>query len=526
MLKKFLCILVITTVFLMGSTQVIAVTTGNQTTTKEGWIVDGEGTSYFITEYANYDATSITIPEEINGWKGGAFALPLFEKFTNLKEIHFASKFNNDTNAVPWITRVDFEELSKETQEYLSKNVTVYGYAYDEVEDGANNAMLSPKGFASRYNMKFVDLADDEQKINGIMASIPDEIEVNIKESEFFEEVNGNINLPGEKVITDQIKSILEEKAFDLTNVNLSATIGGDFDDIHNINVYVYISGTSNILEKTVKVTYNNTKNYDEKTAKTINDYLSKVSLEDTTSTFNINDAQMRYNLSIEGRANKMANDLGVKILINSHKGTGEINEYYNRSTLYFIKDDILYAAKNFHIHIYGNEDKTSYVNELMDNVSVDTSNNQSVAIAAQNLDKASNDYLTIVETAKKMGYGNILNTYELHVVSGEISKGVNVIFNVNNEYNGKQALILHLKKDGTYQSVEKEIVDGKIDINVNELSPFLVAIKDENKGGNKEDNRVLDSVPKTKDNNITTILGILTLMTLSLLALAIKVRE
>ncbi len=515
MFKKCLSILVIATVFLIGSTQVLASTVGISGTTKEGWIFEGSGSTYYISEFADYSATSITIPEEINGVKGGVFELPLFEKFTNLKEIHFASKFNNDTNAVPWITRVDQKELSKETQEYLSKNVTVYGYEYDEVEDGADNAMLSPKGFASRYNMKFVNLANDDEKSKGALDSIPDEISVDIKESEYFAEENGSVTFPGKGVIESQIKKILEDKGFDLSDVSIDASIGGYFDDIHNIYVNVYVGGKSN--NKYVKVTYSNTKNRDEKIAKEIEDYLSKVALEDTTSTFNINDAQMRYNLSIEGRANKMANDLGVEILIGTHKGSGEINEYYNRSTLYFIKDDILYAAKNFHIHIYGNEDKPSYVNEVISNVTVDTSKDTDVAIAAEALDNTSKDYLNIVETAKKKGYGNILNTYELHVVKGEIKNGINIIFTVGKEYNGKQALVLHLKKDGTYQEVQKEIVDGKIDINVNELSPFLVAIKDE---------RVLDNVPKTGDSNIMMILSILTIMTLSLLTLVIKIKD
>ena len=74
------------------------------------------------------------------------------------------------------------------------------------------------------------------------------------------------------------------------------------------------------------------------------------------------------------------------------------------------------------------------------------------------------------------------------------------------------------MKKDGTYQEVEKTIADGKIDINVTELSPFIVAIKD--------NERVLDDVPKTGDNNLMMILSILTIMTLSALGLVIKVRE
>ncbi len=516
MLKKCLSFLVIAAVFLIGSTQVLASTIGVSGTTKEGWIFKGTGTAYAISEFADYSATSITIPEEINGVKGGVYELPLFEKFTNLKEIHFASKFNNDPNVVPFITRVDFEELSKETQEYLSKNVTVYGYAYDETEDKADNAMLSPKGFASRYNMKFVNLNDDKQKLDGIMNSIPDEINVNIKESEFFSVKDNNVTYSGEDVITKQIKKILEDKAFDLTDVDINASIGGDFDDIHNIYVNVYLNGVNN--SKYIKVTYSNTKNYDSKTAKTIEDYLSKVALEDTTSTFNINDAQMRYNLSIEGRANKMANDLGVEILVSPHKGSGEINEYYNRSTLYFIKDDILYAAKNFHIHIYGNEDKTSYVNELIDNVKVDTSKDPDVVITSEKLSSDNKDYLNIVETAKKKGYDTILNAYEFKLISGEIKNGINISFDVGKENNNKQAIVIHLKKDGTYQEVEQKITDGTIQINVNELSPFLVAIKNEN-------DRLLDNVPKTNDNNIIVILSILTIMTLSLLTF-IKVRQ
>ncbi len=519
MLKKWLSVFVLTAVFLMGSTQVFATTVGISGTTEEGWIYDGNGTTYAISEFADYSATSITIPEEINGVKGGVFELPLFEKFTNLKEIHFASKFNNDTNAVPWITRLNFEELSTETQEYLSKNVTVYGYAYDEVEDGANNVMLSPKGFADRYHMKFVDLADDQQKLDGMMNSIPDEIEVNIKESEFFGVEGSAVSYSGEQVIYEQVKKILEDKAFDLTGVSLNTSIGGDFDDIHNIYVSAYLNGLNG--SKYIKVTYSNTKDYDSKIAKEIEDYLANVALEDTTSTFNINDAQMRYNLSIEGRANKMANDLGVKIIISVHKGSGEINEYYNRSTLYFIKDDILYAAKNFHIHIYGNEDTTSYVNELIDDVTVDTFNDSNVVVAGEKLLSDNENYLNIAEVAKEKGYNTILNAYEFKLVSGEIKNGIDIIFDIGEENNNKQAIIIHLKKDGTYQEVEQKITNGTIQIHVDELSPFLVAVKETQDSG-----RVLDDVPKTGDNHIITVVNALLIVTVGLLGITVKNRK
>ena len=196
----------------------------------------------------------------------------------------------------------------------------------------------------------------------------------------------------------------------------------------------------------------------------------------------------------------------------------GEINEYYNRSTLYFIKNDIVYAAKNFHIHIYGNEDKPSYVNELIDSVTVDTSNDTDVVVEGEKLLSTSDNYSKVVTRASDKGYNKVLNAYEFKLITGEIKNGINLVFNVGKEYNGKQAIVVHLKKDGTYQEVEKTIADGKIDINVTELSPFIVAIKD--------NERVLDDVPKTGDNNLMMILSILTIMTLSALGLVIKVRE
>ncbi len=109
----------------------------------------------------------------------------------------------------------------------------------------------------------------------------------------------------------------------------------------------------------------------------------------------------------------------------------------------------------------------------------------------------------------KVKGYTNIIGTYEL-ILEGatQLTNPINITFNVGTNYNGKTVYILHQKKDGTYEHFEQVVKDGKITITVNELSPFVLAVKEttNNKGE-------LDETPKTGTTDLIKYILPITLM-------------
>lgn len=114
-----------------------------------------------------------------------------------------------------------------------------------------------------------------------------------------------------------------------------------------------------------------------------------------------------------------------------------------------------------------------------------------------------------------KLDNKKVLGAYEISL-SGNHEGSLELTFSLDNE--GKDVKILHLKDDMTIESFERTVKDGKVVINVNSLSPFVVlgeksasiAEKKDSNTSNKSDN--LDnkinksdakaSSPKTGDHN------------------------
>ncbi len=88
--------------------------------------------------------------------------------------------------------------------------------------------------------------------------------------------------------------------------------------------------------------------------------------------------------------------------------------------------------------------------------------------------------YDEMVEYVASKGFTEIFNMYEFHVKdNNNLTHALTITFNIGESNNGKLAYILHQKHDGTYEEFEKEVKDGKVDITVSELSPFVVALKE-----------------------------------------------
>lgn len=199
----------------------------------------------------------------------------------------------------------------------------------------------------------------------------------------------------------------------------------------------------------------------------------------------------------------------------NIERITGEVVNYYhidNNGTYYkAILDGNMSAI------IVLKKDNTK---KVADNVAITKESN--VELKVTTIENNSETYNNMVNRAKEKGYSDVFIAYELKISEGDIKEdeGLSITFSLGTENDGKQAIVLHKKADGTYEEFIETIENGKITIKVTELSPFMVALKEE-----KKDNKELDDEPKTGVVDYKTFASIVTLVSLTGLV-AIKLKK
>ena len=131
----------------------------------------------------------------------------------------------------------------------------------------------------------------------------------------------------------------------------------------------------------------------------------------------------------------------------------------------------------------------------------------------------------------------NIFMTiHNIYIEEGSFENSLKLTFDVGEQYNGKQYYVVHmLYEDNDYEMFEGIVKDGKIEIVVDSLSPFGIAITDvkdeevvdtdtntdtEAPTTNTSD-KELDETPKTGENNIRNVIC-LTAIVLSVAGIAI----
>lgn len=93
----------------------------------------------------------------------------------------------------------------------------------------------------------------------------------------------------------------------------------------------------------------------------------------------------------------------------------------------------------------------------------------------------------------------NIIAAYEINIINGDYSAKLNLVFSVGSKYNGKTYTIYHEKKNGETENHTAIRKDGKVAIEIDELSPFLIAM-DSHK----------DSDPPETGDNINLLLWLI----------------
>ncbi len=148
--------------------------------------------------------------------------------------------------------------------------------------------------------------------------------------------------------------------------------------------------------------------------------------------------------------------------------------------------------ANNFNINIVylngGNEeqDKDNYEEDVKVVGLVTVDKNAGATITGTELEKNSNEYIELSKELEAEGITNVAGAYELKLATGDVKNGLKLTFNVGEEKNGKTAVVLHKLQSGKIDRFTKTVENGKVEITVYELSPFMIAFKeDNNQGGN-----------------------------------------
>ena len=391
--------------------------------------------------------------------------------------------------------------------------------------------------------------ADNKTKVqpsNDTLKLIPDTMTVSIKEIEFQKLLSNDSELK------KSIMKILTNNNVDMTNYQIE--LHNNFDandngiptyDIHKFEIVISSDTYMKNYNKVITVKYSNTDKYNENDGKTIKelcdnwywtDYEINEKWEDDMEKAAINeinncvhtydkDIQCVFDFSIPtGNLYPLMRECGVSLYYfkNDVFYGGAFTSYYqihkiiipeeiednNEAYISYAKDWIknnlnydvtISNYSNMFVATDVNGDTLGFFNIYKANIiqvcdGVTISDNAGVTLSAETIKNDNSIYAEMKNKLVEKGYKNIFNAYEIKLADGKIGKdGLTITFNIGTENNGKQAIVLHKKHNGNYEEFVKTVQNGKISITVTELSPFMIAIKD-----NGTSNKKLDNEPKT----------------------------
>ena len=179
-----------------------------------------------------------TAIETLNFKVGMGLYSTALEGMTNLKKIYVDMKDYDTT----WFAE-DYYQLDEATIKYLKENVTVYSYAIDEYEDNINNgSSLSPKGFADKHGINFVDLSTLNKNV---LTNNEKGVSVSVNASKDAKLLVNEINKDSDfyKELEKQYKDCDIQVAFDIS-------VDGDYEG--NIKVSLPVDSKYNGIVVTV----------------------------------------------------------------------------------------------------------------------------------------------------------------------------------------------------------------------------------------------------------------------------------
>lgn len=131
---------------------------------------------------------------------------------------------------------------------------------------------------------------------------------------------------------------------------------------------------------------------------------------------------------------------------------------------------------------------QTYKVNDETNNVEISLSGvtDSGMSLKADVIDKNDSTYIEMInhistyDISANFSWINIF-AYDIKLVGGSYEGDLILTFDLGAKYNGQIASICHEKADGTHEHFSEKVTNGKVSITVNELSPFMIALKGEN---------------------------------------------
>ena len=131
------------------------------------------------------------------------------------------------------------------------------------------------------------------------------------------------------------------------------------------------------------------------------------------------------------------------------------------------------YANANYGTISFKYELAATTVEDTNNGVSITGKKDMDSTLTVEKLDTKSDVYKELNE---RLEGKKVLGAFEVKL-NGNYEGKLSVSFNVDSKYNGEKAIVLHKKSNGTVETFEKVITDGKVTVEVDELSPFVIAL-------------------------------------------------
>lgn len=189
----------------------------------------------------------------------------------------------------------------------------------------------------------------------------------------------------------------------------------------------------------------------------------------------------LRNNVTIYGYSSTYEIDDNINSVPYSPKGFAQARgiKFVDLDTL----EEISLSDKETKISLYGNVGKTS-------------------KISVTKMVEGTEEYKNVTSGLENY---NIALAYDISVTDGDYEGKLKVTLPVESKYNGRTALVLHKKADGTVEKFSPVVENGFVTVEVTELSPFVVAFEKENEPSNNENNEEKDE-NKNEEQNINNI--------------------
>ena len=189
----------------------------------------------------------------------------------------------------------------------------------------------------------------------------------------------------------------------------------------------------------------------------------------------------LRNNVTIYGYSSTYEIDDNINSVPYSPKGFAQARgiKFVDLDTL----EEITLSDKETKISLYGNVGKTS-------------------KISVTKMVEGTEEYKNVTSGLENY---NIALAYDISVTDGDYEGKLKVTLPVESKYNGRTALVLHKKADGTVEKFSPVVENGFVTVEVTELSPFVVAFEKENEPSNNENNEEKDE-NKNEEQNINNI--------------------